>query len=206
MSNAIVSRTLRYNTTGNQPRTETPIAVTAQYALGAQVDAGIDIPQNEAADTEHEVSFGGVDGATYFELHNQTGQAMRVHLNQFWLEGTLDAGELTLSGNIPVAMDGEAISVKVLTPGGTPGKLSVERDGIDIVVTSYNGSGIENLDTSMIRVVITYPLVLSDGGFVMCAMPTLPDPGALQSVHVSTTTLQSAADGRVGYKLFGDPT
>jgi hypothetical protein len=205
MSTATFARTLSYRSVGNVATSATSDGVSALYTLGAQhSDSGVDVPDAASDNTEYEIAFGSVAEATYLEVKNSTGQAVKLHLNQHSFDGTLVSGTATVA--VPV-VDGECLSLELGDDnGGTPGDdVAIRRSGGNVIVTAYNSSGVESLDVSDVTILQSTPVVLTNGGMAIVANPTaVGGTSKLSEAKAVLTAVQSGA-GRIAYKMFGDP-
>ncbi len=202
MATASLSRSLSYRSVGNVLTTAASASVSASYSLGAQVDAGIDVLDAAADNTEYDLSFGAIANATHLEIQNLSGQTLKVDVNKHETEATLVAGTVTVA---VASIDGEVLSVVAgADNGGTPGVLSVKRSAGNLIVQSWlAGTGIEVADVSDVTIIQTAPIPLVDDGMMIISNPTAPAI-ALSEARVTQTAIQSGA-GQVAYKIFGDP-
>ncbi len=178
--------------------------VLTAYGEGALSVSGLDVPDLAAADTEYEVAFSDVAIATYMLIENSTGQEILVHIGGDYVQGTLVSGTKTIA--FP-AVEGERLSVEMVTSGGTPGILSVRRSSGNVIVESWlAGTGLQASDTSVVRVFNNPALALPSGGLVSFALPSAPETGApVASAQVTLTAAQDGA-GVVATVICGDPT
>jgi hypothetical protein len=202
MATAAFSRSLSHRSVGNVLTNAASASVSSSYSLGAQVDAGIDVLDAAADNTEYDLSFGSIANATYLEIQNNSGQTLKVNVNGHTTEATLVAGTVTVA---MASIDGEILSVVAgADNGGTPGILSVRRNAGNLIVESWlAATGIQALDVSDVTVIQTAPIPLVDDGMLVIANPSAPAI-ALSEATVVLTALQSGA-GQVAYKIFGDP-
>lgn len=195
---------LSYTGPNSESVTAPNISVAAPYAAGAQQVGGIDVPDAASSSTEYSVAFGSIAAATGILIENKTGQELRARIESAVrsVTGTLASGTVTMA---LAAVPGERLSVEVTTSGGTPGKLHVRRSSGNVIVESYNSSGIETGDTSIVTVYNNAPIPLPDDAVLMVATPAAPSGSAIAAASVRLTASQSGA-GSVVTKVFGDPT
>lgn len=178
--------------------------VSPTYGQGALSVSGIDVPDAALDNTEYTVAFSQVAAATYLQILNSTGQEVLARIGDDYFDVTLVLGTATTAF---AAVDGERFSLELLDDnGGTPGDdVAVRRSAGNVIVTSYNASGVETLDVSTFRVRVNPPLALPDGGLVSFALPTLPAALPVSSATVKLTAAQTGA-GVIATAILGDPT
>ena len=203
MATATLARTLSYRTVGNVATSAASAGASATYTLGAQVDAGVDVPDAAADNTKYALSFGSIADATYLEIQNASGQAVLARVNEHSVTGTLVAGTVTIA---LTATDGERLSVELgANNGGTPGIVSVRRSAGNVIVESWVvATGIQVLDVSAVTVYQSSPIALADDGMLVIANPlAVGGTSKMSEASVTLTALQVGA-GQVAYKVFGE--
>lgn len=174
--------------------------LTVAVPYNAIQGGDLDVPDAASADTSYDVPFGTCAEATHVEIRNATGQAVAARIGGASVTGTLSSGTVTLT---LAAVTDESLSVEVVTSGGTPGVLSVKRSGSNVIVQSWLlGTGLQTLDTSVVRVKNNAPPILADGGVLLVSNPSAGS--VVSSAKVTLTALQSGA-GKITTAVLGDP-